>query len=139
MSVLQPQSSGIPLPHPTPLSQPFWDGCAASELRYQRCESCDSPMFIPAMVCRSCGGRSLRWERSEGRGTVYSWSMVWRPQSPSFTSPYAAAIIDLDEGYQMLSNVIGCSPDDVRSGMRGGVEFHDVGGIQLPYFRPGEG
>jgi uncharacterized OB-fold protein len=68
---------------------------------------------------------------------VYSWTVAWRPQSRAFRTPYVAAIVDLDEGYQMLTNVIGCQPDDVHAGMRVAVEFHPIGGgISLPYFRP---
>jgi uncharacterized OB-fold protein len=137
MTLLEPQSEGIPLPHPSPASQPFWDGCERSELLYQRCSNCGRAIFIPALLCRFCGSRDLSWAQSAGLGAVYSWSIVWRPQSPAFSTPYAAAIIDLDEGYQMLSNVIGCEPDDIHAGLRVAVEFHLVGeGINLPYFRP---
>ena len=68
---------------------------------------------------------------------MYSWSIVWRPQTPAFVTPYAVAIIDLDEEYQMVSNVIGCAPDEIHLGMRVVVQFHDVGdGVVIPYFRP---
>jgi uncharacterized OB-fold protein len=63
--------------------------------------------------------------------------VVWRPQTPAFAVPYVAAIVDLDEGYQMLANVIGCEPEDVAVGLRVVVEFHPIGGgFVLPYFRP---
>jgi uncharacterized OB-fold protein len=56
---------------------------------------------------------------------------------PAFSVPYAVAIVRLDEGYDMVTNIIGCSPDEVRTGTRVIVEFHDVGeGVNLPYFRP---
>ena len=79
----------------------------------------------------------LEWEVDAGTGAVYSWSVVWRPQSPAFHVPYAPAIIEVDEGYQMLSCIIGCGPDAIEVGLRVGVEFHPAGGgISLPYFRP---
>lgn len=63
--------------------------------------------------------------------------MVWRPASSEFASPYAAAIIDLDEDYQMIANIIGCESDEVYVGQRVIVEFHPIGGgFRLPYFRP---
>ena len=134
---LAPQRHGIPLPKPTEVSQPFWDGCARGELLYQRCYACRAAIFDPAVRCRFCGSDKVAWERSAGRGAVYSWSVVWRPQSPAFHVPYAAVIVDMDEGYQIISNVIGCEPDDVHVGMRLIVDFQDVGGgISLPYFRP---
>ena len=134
---LQPHQPGIPLPHPTPLSAPFWEGCARHELLFQRCASCAAANFDPAPACRSCGAVDLRWVPSSGRGVVESWSVVWRPQMPAFAAPYAVAIVALDEGYAMVSNIIGCDADDVAVGQRVVVEFHPAGeGIVLPYFRP---
>jgi uncharacterized OB-fold protein len=90
-------------------------------------------------MCRQCQGRELTWEESGGKGSVYSWSMVWRPQTTAFSVPYAPAIIDLDEGYQMLSNIIECEPESVDIGLRVKVAFHPIGqGISYPYFRPDE-
>jgi uncharacterized OB-fold protein len=137
--MLLPQKAGIPLPHPTPVSQPFWDGCALGELRYQRCRQCGRALFNPTSVCRWCGSDSLAWELGQGRGSVYSWSVVWRPQSTAFHVPYAAVIVDLDEGYQMLSGLIGCEHDEVDVGMRVAVEFHAAGEMTLPYFSPDRG
>jgi uncharacterized protein len=137
VTLLEPQREGIPLPVPTVTSQPFWDGCARHELLYQRCVSCSRPIFIPAEVCRWCGSGELEWQQSAGEGSIYSWTVAWRPQGPSFQTPYVAIIVDMDEGYQMLSNLIGCEPDDAHAGMRVTVDFHPVGGkITLPYFRP---
>jgi hypothetical protein len=66
--------------------------------------------------------------------------VVWRPQTPAFTTPYAAVIVNLDENYQMLSNMIGCPPEEIRLGMRVRVEFHEIDRkIHLPYFRPETG
>jgi uncharacterized OB-fold protein len=137
MAQLVAQSEGIPLPQPGLVSQPFWDGCARGELLFQRCRACGKAIFNPAPICRFCRSDDLAWERSGGRGTVYSWTVVWRPQTPAFTVPYAPVIVDLDEGFQMVSNLIGCDSDSVRSGLRVAVEFHRVGdGVQLPYFKP---
>jgi uncharacterized OB-fold protein len=72
-------------------------------------------------------------------GTVYSWSIVWRPQTPSFEAPYAVAIVDLDEGYQMIANIIGCDHESVHSGMRVSVAFHPISDtVTLAYFSPSE-
>jgi uncharacterized OB-fold protein len=88
-------------------------------------------------VCAHCTSRSLTWERSAGTGTVYSWTKIWRPQIPAFEVPYVAVIVDVDEGWQMLSNLIGCDVGDVEIGLRVEVDFHPIeGGFQLPYFRP---
>jgi uncharacterized OB-fold protein len=140
MTVLTPQTTGIPRPERSALSAPFWEGCLRHQLRYQRCRRCSSALFDPAPLCRNCGSTDLGWELSSGVGTVYSWSIVWRPQAPAFSTPYAVAIVQLDEGYHMITNIIGCTTADVRTGMRVTVEFHDVGDdVHLPYFRPLKG
>ena len=88
-------------------------------------------------MCAHCTSRRLSWERSTGVGAIYSWTVVWRPQSPAFTVPYAPVIVDVAEGWQILSHLIGCEPDDVAVGQRVAVEFHATeSGFSLPYFRP---
>ena len=135
--LLKPHPSGTPLPSPSGLSGPFWQGCALGELRFQRCDQCGAAVFNPAPRCRSCRSAGLVWELSNGTGSLYSWTVVWRPQTPAFEVPYAPAIVELDEGYHMISNVIGCPAQQLSTGMRLVVEFHDAGhGVQLPYFRP---
>jgi uncharacterized OB-fold protein len=137
MAVLKPQTGGIPLPVPTMISKPYWDGCARGELMYQRCTSCGRSIFNPAPICRWCTSNVLEWVKSEGRGSVYSWTVVWRPSVPEFEVPYVPAIIDVDEGFQMIGNIIGCEPTDVSANMRVAVEFHPIGGnFLLPYFAP---
>ncbi|HEV8298176.1 MAG TPA: OB-fold domain-containing protein [Acidimicrobiales bacterium] len=137
MTMLHPQTGDIPLPYPTVVSKAYWDGCARGELLFQRCADCHLITHTPALVCAHCSSRNLSWERSAGTGAIYSWTTVWRPQTPAFTVPYTAIVVDMDEGWQMLSNLIGCEPDDARIGMRVQVEFHPLrDGITLPYFRP---
>lgn len=136
MTMLEPQSGNIPIRRPALVSQPFWAGCADHKLLYQRCNRCGAAIFNPAPVCRTCTSADLSWHESAGVGTVYSWTIAWRPQSPAFTTPYAPIIVDLDEGYQMLSNLVGCDTEDVRVGMRVQVTFHAFDKGTLPYFRP---
>ena len=137
MTNLMPQAEGIPLPVPSELTRHFWEGCANHELLYQRCPACGSALFDPSLMCRVCGSDHLGWERSEGAGSLYSWSTVWRPQAPAFSVPYVVAVVELDEGYHMITNLIGCRVEDVRIGMRVRVDFRDVGGgVHLPYFSP---
>jgi uncharacterized OB-fold protein len=134
---LESQTGGIPLPRPTVVSQPFWDGCRRGELLFQRCAVCATANFLPTAACRNCLSSQLDWERSGGQGTVYSWTVVHRPQTPAFSVPYAVAIIDIDEGYQMMSNLIGLPPEDVQVGLRVVVDFRELSDeITLPYFRP---
>ena len=135
--MLQPQRPGIPVGVPSPVSQPYWDACKRGELVYQRCPDCGLVLERPSTVCGGCFGRSLEWVRSSGTGTLYSWTVVWRPQHPAFTVPYAPAIISMDEGWWHIAAVIGCEPEDLEPGMRLAVEFHPASDdIVLPYYRP---
>jgi uncharacterized protein len=134
MTPLQPQTG--PLPHASShLSVPFWQGCQSRELRYQRCAACGQANFPPTEHCRECLSTELQWANSAGDGEIYSWTVVYRPVTPEFEPPYAPAIITLDEGYQMLTNIVGVAPEELAIGMRVQVQFHDVGpDVTLPYF-----
>lgn len=138
MTLLRPHPLGIPVPTPSTISQPFWDGCRQGVLRFQRCEN-GHIVFNPAPRCRNCLSDALTWETSTGRGKVYTWSVIWRPQTPAFRTPYAAAIVELDEGYQMIANIIGCDHASVRVGLPVSAEFHQISStMSLPYFSPVE-
>jgi uncharacterized protein len=134
MTSLRPQTG--PVPHASShVSAPFWEACRSEELRYQRCEACGTSNFPPTEQCRQCLSADLSWQRSGGTGEVYSWTVVLRPVTAEFTPPYAPAIVTLDEGYQMLTNVVGVAPEELTVGMRVRVEFHAVGpDVTLPYF-----
>jgi uncharacterized OB-fold protein len=131
---LRPQSG--PVPHASSqLSLPFWQGCRAGELRYQRCAACGAANFPPSEHCRQCLSPGLRWERSGGLGEIYSWTVVHRPVTPEFEPPYAPAIVTLDEGYQMLTNIVGMPPAGLAIGLRVRVHFHALSAeVILPYF-----
>ncbi|WAJ45442.1 Zn-ribbon domain-containing OB-fold protein [Mycobacterium sp. Aquia_216] len=131
---LQPQTG--PLPHASShASVPFWQGCRSEELRYQRCDACGQANFPPTEHCRQCLSAELQWAKSAGFGEIYSWTVVYRPVTPEFEPPYAPAIITLDEGYQMLTNIVGVAPEKLAIGMRVQVQFQAVGpDVTLPYF-----
>jgi uncharacterized OB-fold protein len=136
VTVLRPQRSGIPLPVVSELSRPYWDGCAEGKLTYQACQVCGTSMSDPGYLCRWCHSPKLEWRTSSGRGTIYSWSVVWRPQTADFEVPYVVIIVELAEKFSIVSNLIGCEPADARAGLPVLVEFHEVGGMMLPYFAP---
>jgi uncharacterized OB-fold protein len=135
---LRPQNG--PVPHASShVSGSFWEGCRSRQLRYQRCEACGLANFPPAEHCRQCLSDDITWRQGSGRGEIYSWTVVYRPVTAEFEPPYAPAIITLDEGYQMLTNVVGVPPEDVDVGLRVRVQFHDVGpDVTLPYFTADE-
>ncbi len=126
-----------PLPRPSALSAPFWEGCREGRLLVQRCGDCGSYVFIPQPVCTGCLGSGLAWVESSGRGTLYSYTVVHRPQRPVFEVPYVVAVVELEEGWHMLSNLIDVEPDAVEIGMPLEVSFREMSpDITLPFFRP---
>ncbi|HTX94846.1 MAG TPA: OB-fold domain-containing protein [Mycobacterium sp.] len=131
---LRPQTG--PVPHASShLSTSFWEGCRCGELRFQRCAICGAANFPPNEHCRQCLSTQLDWECSGGIGEIYSWTVVHRPVTVEFAPPYAPAIVTLDEGYQMLTNIVGVARDELTIGMRVQVQFHAVGAdVTLPYF-----
>jgi uncharacterized OB-fold protein len=136
-AILQPQPAGIPAPRPSLASAPYWDATARHELLFQACDACDVIAQRPTTVCGACLSRSLSWRPSAGRGSLYSWTVVHRPQRPTFVVPYAPAIVAIDEGFHLVTSVVGCRPDQLVAGLRLTVEFHPASDdITLPYFRP---
>ncbi|OBK11016.1 hypothetical protein A5636_14640 [Mycobacterium asiaticum] len=132
--MLRPQTGAVPHAS-SQLSTPFWLGCRAEELRYQRCRCCDAANFPPTEHCRHCLSADLVWLSSDGVGEIYSWTVVYRPVTAEFEPPYAPAIVTLDEGYQMLTNLVGMAPEDIAVGMRVRVQFHAVADdLTLPCF-----
>ena len=127
----------IPLPIPTPTSAPHWEGARTGRLRVQRCRSCGEHVFIPQPTCTQCLSSELEWIESSGLGTLYSYTVVHRPQQPAFQTPYTVAIVEVEEGFFMLSNLVDCEEADIRIGMPLEVTFQAMSDeISLPYFRP---
>ena len=95
---------GLPVPRASELSLPHWEGCKRGELLVQQCQDCSSYIFTPELACTKCLSGQLEWVKSSGKGIIYSFTVVHRPQRPEFNVPYVAAIIELEEGWHMLSN-----------------------------------
>jgi uncharacterized OB-fold protein len=128
-----------PLPVPDPQSQPFWEACRRHELIVQRCRTCDNTQFYPRVLCTRCRGTDLGWVPASGRGLVHSFTVIRRAPSASFKPdlPYVLALVELEEGVRMMTNIVGCTVDEVRIEMPVEVVFDDVSeAISLPKFRP---
>jgi uncharacterized OB-fold protein len=105
-------------------------------LLIQTCSGCGYRHSTPQEFCRSCHSEALEWREASGHGTIYSHTAVWRPQTAAFDVPYVVAIVELDEGPYLLTNVIGCSPEDVGIGMEVELTFETRGAFKLPMVRP---
>lgn len=128
-----------PLPSPDPSTAPFWAGTRAHRLMLPRCRSCVAYHFYPRTLCPYCGSADLEWVEASGRGSVYSFTIVQRAPSPAFKDklPYVVAVIALQEGPHLMTNIAGCAPTDVRIGMPVRVAWEDLDpDATLPYFVP---
>jgi uncharacterized OB-fold protein len=132
---------GRALPLVTADNKPFYDGCARNELWLQRCVDTGRFQFYPR-PCSVFTGGEVEWVRASGLGHVHTFSIIRRNYpEPYFAAltPYVVAIVDLDEGVRMMSNVTGCAPDDVRIGMRVEAHFaclHGKTQLFLPFWHP---
>lgn len=124
-------------PSMTADSQFFWDGAKEGRLLIQRCTACGVLRHPPRPMCPHC--HSLEWDTldSSGRGTVYSFVMPRHPRFPFFEDDYVVALIELEEGTRLVSNLVDVTPDDARIGMAVAVRFDEFdGGVVLPVFTP---
>lgn len=115
----------------------FWDGARAGKLLIQRCKSCGALRHPPGPVCPSC--HSFEWDtlQASGRGTVYSFVVMHYPEVPPFDHPNPIALIELEEGVRLISQLVGVEPGAVQIGAAVQVEFNTFDGdLVLPQFRP---
>jgi hypothetical protein len=130
-----------PLPEPTPETQHFWDGTRAGELRLQACEECRHVYFPPRPFCPKCGSRKVALTKASGRARLYSY-VIHHRAAPGFTPPYAIAVVELEEGPRMMTNIIGCpqTPEALVLDMPLEAVFEkQTETITLPFFKPAGG
>ena len=127
------------LPVPTPETKHFWEGTQAGELRLQRCDDCSNVYFPPRPLCPTCASRKVSMLKSAGMGKLYRYVINHRPAARGFTPPYAIAMVELDEGPRMISNILDCpwTAEAVVLDMRLEVAFGKLDDkITRPQFRP---
>lgn len=127
----------FPAPIPSPLSRPFWEAARRGELALQRCRDCGRFRWTPQYLCRHCHSQHYDWVATSGRGAVYSYTVVHRAPLPDFQAPYALAVVELEEGPLMLTNILDCPFEELRIGMRVEVALRPLDAeITLYPFRP---
>jgi uncharacterized protein len=117
----------------------FWAGCHRHELLMQKCAQCNEYRYPPRPICPKCLSMNFDWIKMSGKGEIYSFTIVRRPLSPEWETdiPYTIGVVKLDEGPRMVSNIVGCKPEDIKIGMKVAVIFDDVtADITLPKFKP---
>ena len=127
------------LPTPDNVSLPFWAATREGKLLIKRCASCGRAHWYPRPFCPHCWSERVSWEEASGRATLYTWSVVYQNDLPPFPArvPYVAAVVDLEEGPRMMTNVVDCNFEDLAVGMPLEVTFREeTEEITLPLFRP---
>ncbi len=127
------------LPIPSPESVPYWAGAREHRLLVQKCRACGNHWHPPSTICPACGARDCDWVESCGKGRVFSFVTYHRIYNKGWEGelPYVVAVIELEEGARMLSNVVGIDAADVVCDMAVEVVFDDVTpDVTLPKFRP---
>jgi hypothetical protein len=128
-----------PLPVVDPESAPYWAALKERRLILKHCRDCGRHHFYPRALCPHCHSDALEWADASGRGSIYSYTVARRPAGPAFKAdaPYVVAVVDLDEGARMMTNIVTDDVESVRIGQRVAVAFEAVTDeITLPKFRP---
>ncbi len=130
-----------PLPQPTPLSAPFWDGLKAHEVRIQQCEEHGHWLFFPRAHCPTCGSRQLAWRTISGAGTLYAYTVARVPTLPEFADemPQLLAVVELDEGPHLNTTLVGVDASALRVGLRVRPVFDErPGSVTLLRYAPAD-
>ena len=130
--------SKVSLPTPTPETEHFWQGAQQAELKLQKCSECENIYFPPRPFCPACACRSVEVFTASGKATLYSYVINHRPH-PAFEGPYSIAVVSLEEGPRLMTNIINCeqTPEALQLDMPVEVVFEKMSDeISLPYFQP---
>jgi uncharacterized OB-fold protein len=126
-------------PRPTPETETYWQGCRKHKLLLQRCTQCGEHQFYPRIICTKCASDELEWANANGQGKILTFTVVRRPVSEAYAAdvPYVVALIRLDEGPTMMSNIVQCDPETLAIGDPVQVIFQDWSEeISIPQFSP---
>ena len=134
----EPRPYRKPLPTLHPEIEPFFKGGLRQELMIKRCADCGIFQHYPRIICGNCLSKNTVWIRATGRGSVYSYSIIHQNLAPGWREevPYVLALVDLEEGVRLMTNIVECEPTDVSIGMPVEVTWERVEEIAIPKFRP---
>ncbi|PCJ18840.1 MAG: DNA-binding protein [Gammaproteobacteria bacterium] len=128
------------VPRPTPETQHFWDGTKKQQLLLQQCDQCQHTYFPPRPFCPKCASTEVTITQASGKATLYSYVINHRPL-PGFDNPHSIAVVELEEGPRMMSNIVGCpqTPEALVLDMALDVTFEALtDDINLAQFQPAE-
>jgi uncharacterized protein len=123
----------------TPEAEPFWEASRDQRFVLPWCTDCGKAFWYPRPVCPVCLRPNVEWRPGSGRGEVHAVSVMYRPGNPMMADrvPYAVALVELEEGVRIMSNVVGIEADQVKVGMPVGITWEPMSdGRHLPLFEP---
>ena len=125
-------------PNPTLETEIYWQGCRDHKLLVQQCASCGNVQFYPRVMCTNCISKDVEWIKASGAGKIKSFTIIHRAISKAYLEevPYVVALIELEEGPTIMSNIIDCEPKSLVIGMDVEVTFENWSeAISIPKFR----
>lgn len=128
-----------PIPPIDPWTEPYWTALREGNLLLQFCPSCQEHIFYPRQSCPYCLSEHLTWVKATGRGKVYAFTVVENNAPSPFLDemPFVIAIVILEEGVRLMTNIVDCDPATIYSEMPVTVTFEKLNDdITLPKFRP---
>jgi len=120
-------------------TRPFWAAAKEGRLLIRGCRACGRAHHYPRPFCPHCWSDDVEWLEASGRATLYTWSVVFTNDLPPFSErlPYVAAVVDLEEGVRLMTNVVDCPADRLEIGMPLVVDYRPLTeDITAPVFRP---
>jgi uncharacterized OB-fold protein len=124
----------MPVMNPEPPALVYRRYLESGVLAFQRCADCGVAVFYPRVLCPLCGGKDLAWETSSGRGVIYATTAVHRRDG----DPYNVVLVDLEEGFRMMSRVDGVPAERVEVGARVMLRVDGEGDGPVPVFVPAD-
>lgn len=131
-----------PVPFPTPETAPYWEAANRGELLIQRCNACGRAFFYPRSACPNCSSADVDWIRASGRARLHTYVINHRPAAGfEDDAPYAIAVVELEEGPRMMTNIVGVpnTPEHLELDMPLEVRFDARGEQMVPVFTPATG
>ena len=128
-----------PLPTIVGETRPYWESCRRGQLVIQQCALCQEYQFYPRGICAHCWTEDVHWVAATGRGTVWTYTVTYQNRTPGFAEevPYVLALVELEEGVRLFTNIIECNPQEVRIGLPVEVTFVRANDrVTVPYFKP---
>lgn len=116
----------------------FWDAAKNKKLTFQKCKKCGHVIWPPSNICPICYSKDITTITSKGRGKIYSFAVFRVPfhESVKENIPYVLAVVELEEGPMIVSNIVNCSPENLKCGSKVKLIWETIGDLNIFKFEP---